>query len=98
MVRIVCSAVTKTRKKCSNFPRRIAGGSVAAALVEAQTFAYVYSATEKRQMHGDSALIDLQSEKEVTEVLGAVLITAVGGSGSQLLVLTSDELQEFRIR
>ena len=74
-----------------------AEGTVAAALVEAQTFAYIYSATEKQQLHGDSALIDLQSEKESAEILGAALLTAIGGGG-QLLVLTHDELRGFRFR
>ena len=74
-----------------------AEGAVAAALVEAQTFAYVYSAIEKRQLHGDSALIDLQSEKEPAEILGAALLSTIGGGG-HLLVLTHDELRDFRIR
>ena len=76
-----------------------ADASIAAALVEAQAFAYVYRSTTKRQVHGDSALIDLQSDHPVAEVLGAALLTSHhDDGGSWLLVLTASSLESYRLK
>lgn len=72
---------------------------MASALVEAQAFAFVYAATGPRQLHGDSALIDLHSDAEAAEVLGAALLSGPRDSvGSQLLVLFSDELKVYSLK
>ena len=68
-------------------------------LVEAQAFAFVYAATAQGQMHGDSALIDLHSDSEAAEVLGAALVTCTEeGPSCKLLVLMSDELKVYTVK
>ena len=73
-----------------------AGGRIAAALVEAQTFAYVYAATDRRQSTGGNALLELQDTADGADVLGAALLASPGKE--QLLVLFADQLKVFEIQ
>jgi hypothetical protein len=73
-----------------------AGGRIAAALVEAQTFAYVYAATDRRQQTGGNALLELQDTADGAEVMGAALLAS--RAKTQLLVLFADELKMFQLQ
>ena len=74
----------------------LAGGRVAAALIEAQTFAYVYAATGRREKTGGNTLLELQDPADGAEVLGAALWATAGRW--QLLVLFADELKVFGLQ
>ena len=74
----------------------VPGGRVAAALIEAQTFAYVYAATGRRDTTGGNTLLELQDPADGAEVLGAALLAA--GGRWQLLVLFANELKVFGLQ
>ena len=74
-----------------------AGQRVAAALVEAETFAYVYGTTGRRDKTGGHTLLELQDDPaEGAEVLGAALLATA--SRCQLLVLFANELKVFHLQ
>lgn len=75
------------------------GQKVAASLVEAQAYAYLYGSTSEKQVHGDSALVDLSANnKDAFEVLGAVLLDGEEtGACQQLVVLSNEELKVYDI-
>ncbi|GAB4820252.1 hypothetical protein N2152v2_007298 [Parachlorella kessleri] len=70
------------------------GGSLGAALVESQRYAYLYRATAAGQEYGQQEVVELGLPEGSQGVLGAALVPAAGGA-SRLLLLTSSELRTY---
>ena len=71
------------------------GGDIAAALVEAKQYAYLYRSTAAKQVHGeDQVVVVVQAGSG--SVLGTALLGSTAGS-CRLLVLAQDVMRVFHM-
>ena len=73
-----------------------AGDEVAAAIVEAHAYAFLYRAVAAGGRKGRNAVLQLGLPTEGLGVLGAALLPAAAPSGSALLVLTETAVHTLR--
>jgi hypothetical protein len=67
-----------------------AGSDVAAAVVEAHAYAYVYKAVAPSAKHGVNHIVPLRLAGESLGVLGSAQLATAGGSSSCIMLLTED--------
>jgi len=96
LVALVSAAVPWLARCSCRAMAFMAGGRVAAALIEAQTFAYVYAATGRRDKTSGNTLLELHDPADGAGVLGAALLATAGRW--QLLVLFANELKVFGLQ
>lgn len=75
-----------------------AGAAVAAAIVEAHAYAFLYRAVAAGGRAGSNAILRLGLPPEGLGVMGAAMLPTSAQGGSTLLVLTENAVHTFKWR